>query len=303
MRGYFPPKVVERFGHLLGRHALRRELVATIMANDVVNSQGITFVSRLCAETGAEQAEVVRAYYVARQVTGAVARWARIEALDGTIDPVLQNQLMVGIDRMVEDVARWYLLHPQPGGLEDADRAARGGVRGARQRDRHGRPRRVARLPHRASPTRLIEQGVDPDLARRHAWQPELTHSPDIAQVAQITGRSIQEVAAAFFLVGERLHIDALEQRVLALESDSRWERWAALAMEDDLMAVRREVAERVLQAAPGQPAGGGRRALPRHPLRDLRAANRLLGGLEGDTEVGLAALTVALRQVRGVAA
>ena len=66
LRGYFPPKVVERFGHLLGRHALRRELVATIIANDVVNSQGITFVSRLCSETGAEQAEVVRAYYVAR---------------------------------------------------------------------------------------------------------------------------------------------------------------------------------------------------------------------------------------------
>ena len=70
LRGYFPPKVVERFGHLLGRHALRRELVATIMANDVVNSQGITFVSRLCSETGAEQAEVVRAYYIAREVTG-----------------------------------------------------------------------------------------------------------------------------------------------------------------------------------------------------------------------------------------
>ena len=62
LRGYFPPKVVERFGQLLGRHALRRELVATIVANDVVNSQGITFVSRLCSETGAEQAEVVRAY-------------------------------------------------------------------------------------------------------------------------------------------------------------------------------------------------------------------------------------------------
>ena len=30
---------------------------------------------------------------------------------------------------------------------------------------------------------------------------------------------------------------------------------------------------------------------------------NRLLGGLDGDIEVGLAALTVALRQVRGVAA
>jgi glutamate dehydrogenase len=302
VRGYFPPKVVERFGHLLSQHALRRELVATIMANDVVNSQGITFVSRLCAETGAEQAEVVRAYYVARQVTGAVARWARIEALDGTIDPVLQNQLMVGIDRMVEDVSRWYLLHPQPGGLEAliASHAAAFAE--------------LASVIDTAGPDEwrefrtaladgLIEQGVDSDLARRHAWQPELTHSPDIAQVAQITGRSIQEVAEAFFLVGERLHIDALEHRVLALHSDSRWERWAALAMEDDLMAVRREVAERVLKAAPDSPPDEAVELYLATRSETYERLNRLLGGLEGDTEVGLAALTVALRQVRGVAA
>ena len=31
---------------------------------------------------------------------------------------------MVGVDSIVEDVARWYLQHPQPGGLDDVDRAA-----------------------------------------------------------------------------------------------------------------------------------------------------------------------------------
>jgi glutamate dehydrogenase len=215
---------------------------------------------------------------------------------------VLQNQLMVGIDRMVEDVSRWYLLHPQPGGLEDliAPHAAAFAE--------------LASVIDTAGPDdwrefrsgiadSLTDQGVDPDLARRHAWQPELTHSPDIAQVARITDRSIQEVAEAFFLVGERLHIDVLEQRVLALQSDSRWERWAALAMEDDLMAVRREVAERVLKAAADSPPEEAVELYLATRSETYERLNRLLGGLEGDTEVGLAALTVALRQVRGVAA
>jgi glutamate dehydrogenase len=56
LRRYFPPLVVERFGHLLPDHPLRRELVATIVANDVVDAQGITFVSRSVAETGSEPA-------------------------------------------------------------------------------------------------------------------------------------------------------------------------------------------------------------------------------------------------------
>src|SRR5262249_33739739 len=47
LRSYFPPAVVERLGHLLGEHPLRRELVATIVSNHVVNALGPTFVSRL----------------------------------------------------------------------------------------------------------------------------------------------------------------------------------------------------------------------------------------------------------------
>ena len=50
-------------------------VIATIVSNDVVNSQGVTFVSRLVAETGATPAEVVRAFRIARDVVGAVPRW------------------------------------------------------------------------------------------------------------------------------------------------------------------------------------------------------------------------------------
>ena len=52
-------------------------------ANDVVNALGPSFVSRLVAERGAEPADVVRAYRIAREVTGAAARWDAVERLDG----------------------------------------------------------------------------------------------------------------------------------------------------------------------------------------------------------------------------
>jgi glutamate dehydrogenase len=110
IRRYFPPLVVERFGRLLLEHPLRRELNATILANDVVNSQGVTFVTRLMTETGAQAADVVRAFRIARDVTGAVTRWADVESLDGIIDPVVQNELMTGVDWLVETTSRWWLV-------------------------------------------------------------------------------------------------------------------------------------------------------------------------------------------------
>ena len=82
----------------------------TVKANDVVNSQGVTFVTRLMTETGAQAADVVRAFRIARDVTGAVARWADVESLDGLIDPVVQNELMTGVDWLVETTSRWWLV-------------------------------------------------------------------------------------------------------------------------------------------------------------------------------------------------
>ncbi len=300
LAGYFPPAVVERYGHLLGRHALRRELVATIIANDVVNSQGITFVSRLCSETGADQAEVSRAYYIARQVTAAVARWAAVEALDGTMDPALQNELMVGVDQLVSDVARWYLLHLQASGLDDLVRLHGTAFAELSAVIDCSGPE-AWRVERERQADALVARGVPADVARRHAWQPDLSHAPDITLVATATGRSLAEVAAAFFLAGERLHLDALEQRVFALRVATRWERWAALAMEDDLMAVRREVAEKVLAGAPGLPVTDAVELYLAARAETYDRLTRLLAGLESDVEVGIAALTVALRQVRGV--
>ena len=41
------PRSSTRFGHLLAEHPLKREIIATMASNDVVNSQGITFASRM----------------------------------------------------------------------------------------------------------------------------------------------------------------------------------------------------------------------------------------------------------------
>src|ERR671920_2314360 len=83
LRDYFPDAVVERCGHLLGEHPLRTQLICMINANSVVNALGPTFVSSLVSERGAEVGEIVRAFRIAVEVTGANPLWEAIEGLDG----------------------------------------------------------------------------------------------------------------------------------------------------------------------------------------------------------------------------
>ncbi len=302
LRRYFPAAVVDRFGDAIWHHPLRRELASTIIANEVVNAQGITFVSRLGAETGAEAAEVARAYYIARDLTDAVDRWADVEALDGKIDPVLQNVLMVGVDTLVADLSRWYLLNAPSAPLGETIAAAKPVFRElAEAIERVGSDR--WRGERSDIVDRLVARRVPAEIARRHAYEPELAHAADIATVAHQTSRSIEEVAHAFFLIGELLHLDWLEQRLVSLPETSNWQRWAAQAMEDDLMALRRDIALRAFSGTQDASAEAALDTYMASRTESVDRLRRLMQSLKAQEETSLAALTVALRQLRSVVA
>jgi len=63
---YFPPPLRESYGPQMREHRLRRELIATLVANQLVDRAGMTFAFRLGEETGAAPAQLARAYAVAR---------------------------------------------------------------------------------------------------------------------------------------------------------------------------------------------------------------------------------------------
>ncbi len=273
--GYFPPKVVERFGHLIQEHPLRRELIATIAANDVVNSQGITYVSRMVTETGAQPSQVVRAFRIARDVTGAVARWSSVEALDGTIDPQMQTELMSGVDWLVETTSRGYLLRASGKHMAQAVEEAHAAfVELSEVIDQIGPD--AWRQEHEQEAERLVAEGVPPDLARRHAFQGELVHGPDIIEISQGTSRSVLEVARAFFLLGEKLQIDWLEQRLEDLPADTPLAAVGA-AVDGGRPVQPATPGGRARAAARGRSGyRRGRRVLPAGPRRGVREARNV---------------------------
>jgi len=297
---YFPDTIVERFGHLLEEHPLRREIIATLASNDVVNSQGITFVSRMMTETGATAADVVRAFRIARDVTGAIARWDDVEALDGKIDPVVQNELMTWVDWLVETTSRWYLVQAADEQLATAVDAARDRFEELSQVIEQIGPE-AWREEHEHVARRLIAEGVPEQVARRHAFQGELAHGPDIIAVSYATGRAPLEVARGFFLLGEKLEIDWLEHRLEELPAQTRWRRWAQQSMEDDLLAVRRRLCERVLEEAGGAPIDEAVDAYLEVRHEQVTRLQRFLRGLAVEGVSDLAQMTVAVRQVRSL--
>jgi glutamate dehydrogenase len=300
LRSYFPPAVIDRFGHLIAEHPLRRELIAMLVSNDVVNSQGVTFVSRLVAETGAEAADVIRAYRIARDVTGAVGRWEAIEKLVGVLPPTILDELMRGIDRLVEITARWYLQHA-PGQLGRAIEAHREPFRAFEEAVAAVAPE-AWKLQRDREVWKLMDDGVPEDIARRHVIQPFLIHGPNVVTVAVEDEAEIQDVTRAFFLVGDAGYVDWLEGRVREIPVTSRWHRWALQAVEDDLLAARRKLAEQALAHVDGI---GVDEAVDRYLASNEEVRGRLgrfMRSLALEEASDLAAVTVAVRQIRALA-
>ena len=300
MREYFPRAVVERFGALMPDHPLRRELIATMVTNDVVNSMGMTFVQRMTAETGCSPDEVCRCFLAARDVSNARDHWDDVERLDGVVAPDVQSRLMDGVDSMVEELARWYLRN-NPG----LDLATEIDATRDRFSELVGGMHDAATIAWRtAYDTRLQEglgQGVPETAARFGAGVPDLVFALDILAVAGASGRSIGDIAHAFFAVGERLFLDVIEHRVIAIPAENRWQRLAWSSMLDDLRLLRRQIVSNVIAESEGAPIDDAVEAyLARRadPYQRLARLMETAGPTGGDDASLIMVLVHQLRQV-----
>src|SRR4029450_5991153 len=148
----------------------------------------------------------------------------------------------------------------------------------------------------------LMDRGVPEGIARAHVLQPFLVHGPNVAEVALATGRSFEDVTRAFFLVGEATYLDWLGSRLSEVSTTTRWHRGALQALEEALRLTRRQVAERVLgEGDPRKPVEEALAAFLEQREESMTRLGRFMRGIALEEASDLAALTVAVRQGRGL--
>jgi glutamate dehydrogenase len=65
--GYVPPRIRERFGNAVLNHPLKREIIAMIVTNSIINYAGCGFFPRLAASTGRALPDLAQAYLILDQ--------------------------------------------------------------------------------------------------------------------------------------------------------------------------------------------------------------------------------------------
>jgi glutamate dehydrogenase len=248
---YFPPAIVERFPDEIRQHPLRRELISTIVANQVLNSQGSTYYSRMRTLTGASAAAIVRAYRIARLVTDAERRWADVERLNGNVSATTARTMLKDVDGLVTRVGRWYLNNPSEISIDEAVKRDRDDF-ATLSNDLPEIRSDSWRAPYEAVADELVDNGVPRQLATRHAYQRALRRGPGIVALAHQSGRPVAEIAALYTKSSNVLRIGWLERQIRLLPGSTPFERLAIESLRDDLLELRHDIVAAVLEEADG---------------------------------------------------
>ena len=249
---YFPARLNARFGDLIPRHRLGREIIATSVTNALLNRLGADAVRHLAAHSGAGGDQVARAFLVARAVFDLPGLWRAVEALDNQVPAATQTEMLRAIQDLVADGALWFLRQaPRPLDIAGLTAAYGPGLAALRAHTVH----LPASPAARATIDRLTAAGVPAELAQTMAAVDVLTAGCDITRLATDKDRSVPTVATVYAETGGRFALGWLRARAEALPADTPWQAQAARQLVDGLFADHAALTAQILDAAPA-PAG-----------------------------------------------
>jgi glutamate dehydrogenase len=246
--GYFPSAAVDevkREGLL--EHRLRREIVTTQLVNDLVDLMGASFLHRVARDSGQEIAVVVRAWYIASEISGAREIRADIERLEGRYPAPTLYRWLFGLARVLERTTRWILANLAPGAdtreVIEEHRAGLGKLRAEFTRLVRGIDREVFINRIRE----LQDLGLEDHLSARLITLRFLPEMMDILRIARQSDCDPVETASAYYGVAEHLSSAWLQQMLRSSGGEEVWEKRLVQGLVADVGRAHRSIAQVVL--------------------------------------------------------
>ena len=209
LKRYFPEAMRDEFVKLITEHQLRREIIATLITNDIVNYAGTTFTFNMAVDLNVSMRDVTAAYIIVRDLFKLPEMWKDIDA---KINTIAQMNVIFSIQKFVERSIFWLL--------------------------------RNVRLPINISE---VIKDFAPAIKDMKGDLEQLSSVFDIITIARQTGKTAAEVSVIYGEIGDKLHLDWLRGCSQNINMDSYFDRLAAQAILGDFYDEQRRLAISVI--------------------------------------------------------
>jgi glutamate dehydrogenase len=240
---YFPKAIAERFPDALEHHRLRREIIATQLANSMINRGGPSLIVRIADQTGAAPAAIASAFAAVRDSYGMTALNTAIDGLDNKVPGKVQLDLYASVQDLLLDRIVWFLRNIDLSrGLADVVTHYRDGIAAVAAALDSALSEDALRTRARRR-EELTQAGVPDELARHIANLGPLTTAPDIVLVADRTGKAVGDVAATYFAAGTFFRLDRIASAAGNIPIADYFDRLALDRARDSIGDAERRLA------------------------------------------------------------
>ena len=237
MLAAFPDAMKSRHKKFIIHHQLRRELIATKLANRMINRMGLIHPFELAEEEGCSLGEVSRAFVMAERLFGADEIWTALDdaRIDEDIRLLMFDRLAYILRSHMADMMRVGLADEQ---IDDTVKMLKGPVRKLSEKA-DSLLTAEGQLQAAKQTKLLVEQGATPQLADQVANIFKIDGAAGIAHLARSREIDAVEVAGAFTKLGSRLGLDWAQMTATRINPSNPWDRLLVSGLARDFQQMR----------------------------------------------------------------
>lgn len=235
LTGAFPTVLQKKFSNEISQHPLKAEIIATKLANMLVNEMGPNFVQRMFEETGANAAEVAICYAIVRELFDVAKYWEQLEQLDNQIPAALQSRVLFQLRRTMRRATRWFVRHrDRTLNIEQTVAFFKPAyVEICRDLEKYVAEREMQELTEKSNT--LVEQGIPDHVAVYLSQLSTVFSVMDIAQVADSHKTPLAMVAEIYFKLGDKLELHWFLEQITRQPVANHWQALARASYREEL--------------------------------------------------------------------
>jgi len=232
---YFPQPLRDSYAKYMQKHHLRDEIIATELANAMVDYMGSNFAYRMKDETGACFAEIACSFSMSIDIFGIKELWKRVKSLDNKVSSKVQLDIMYRSQRMIRRATRWFLRHGNKHKpmkeyvdyFKDDVQLLHSDVSKILDKAEARGLRCIIRA--------FVEEGVPRDLAKRVTYLSTLFSALDIVEMAKLTKEPVIDVAELYYKLGAKLELHWFLDQIVVQPVENHWQAFARSAFKEEL--------------------------------------------------------------------
>lgn len=288
---YFPVEMQRKYTREIAGHKLRREIIATVLSNAMINRGGPTYLGRVHEATGANSADIARAYIVAREAFEMQSLNGRLDALDTRIKGALQLELYMLLQQILIAQTIWILKNASfKKGIAAEVEPIAAGIRELKPALPDLLPKYMKGDFERRRKD-YLKAGIPTDIANDFALLPVLDLVPGIIGICARAKRPLGEAAAAYFSLDGLFFFNRIGLFAAKVETSDYYDDLALGRGRMQLVRTHGDLTQKVLAKHTGKDAA---ETWYRENRDAADNARRLIGDILTGESLSVAKLSVA---------